>query len=46
MPFKACTRNGKRGVKYGKRGKCYTGRGAKARAQRQLRAMRANGYRG
>ena len=46
MPVKPCRKNGKPGYKWGDRGKCYTGRGAKARASKQGRAAYANGYRG
>lgn len=42
MPIKRCTKNGKSGWKYGDSGKCYTGKGAKARAKRQMRAIKAS----
>lgn len=42
MPVKRCTSGGKRGWKYGDSGKCYTGEGAKARAERQMRAIKAS----
>lgn len=35
MPLKRCTRNGKRGWKWGDAGKCYIGTGAKKRAIKQ-----------
>jgi hypothetical protein len=41
-----CNSNGKRGWRFGQRGTCYTGPGAKAKAARQGRAMRAAGYTG
>jgi hypothetical protein len=34
------------GYKYGNKGKTYYGKGAKAKAQKQGKAIRANGYRG
>ena len=34
------------GYKYGSKGKTYYGKGAKAKAQKQGKAIRANGYRG
>ena len=44
MPIKRCSLgNGKKGYKYGNRGKCYS---AKEQAERQMRAMFANGYKG
>jgi hypothetical protein len=46
MPVKRCKKNGRAGYKWGDRGNCYTGPGAKARAERQGRAAYANGYRG
>jgi hypothetical protein len=46
MPVKRCTKNGRAGYKWGDRGTCYTGTGAKARATAQGRAAYANGYRG
>ncbi len=48
MPVKkvSTTRNGKSivGFRYGSSGKIYTGPGAEARAERQGRAIRAQGY--
>ncbi len=46
MPVQRCQKNGRRGWKWGSTGTCYVGRGAKARAERQGRAVRASGYRG
>ena len=34
------------GYKYGSKGKTYYGKGAKKKAQKQGRAIRASGYRG
>lgn len=42
MPTKKCKANGKSGTKYGDSGKCYTGKGATAKAKRQGRAIEAN----
>ena len=39
MPVKKC---GKNGYKYGDKGKCYTGKGARAKAARQGRAIKAS----
>lgn len=46
MPVQRCQKNGRRGYKWGKSGTCYVGRGAKDKAERQGRAIRASGYRG
>ena len=46
MPVQRCQKNGRSGYKWGQSGTCYVGRGAKARAERQGRAIRASGYRG
>ena len=44
MPIKRCTtKNGKKGYKFGDSGKCY---GAKKQAEKQMKAMYANGYKG
>lgn len=40
MPVMRCQKNGKPGFKWGKSGKCYIGKGAKARAARQGRAVK------
>lgn len=42
MPVMRCQKNGKPGYKWGKTGTCYTGRGAKAKARRQGRAIEAS----
>lgn len=42
MPLMRCTSKGKSGWKWGKSGKCYTGPGAKKKALRQMRAIKAN----
>ena len=42
MPVQPCQSGGKSGWKWGKNGKCYTGKGAKARAARQGRAVEAS----
>ena len=41
MPFKKCSSNGKSGAKYGNQ-KCYTGSGSKAKATKQMNAIRAS----
>ena len=46
MPVQRCQKNNKKGWKFGSSGTCYTGRGAKAKAERQGRAIRASGYKG
>lgn len=38
--------NGKVGYQWGESGKVYTGPGARERAERQGRAVRAGGYKG
>lgn len=42
MPVKKCTTGGKSGQKYGDKGKCYTGKGAAAKARKQGRAIKSN----
>lgn len=42
MPLKQCTKGGKRGWKWGDNGACYIGKGGKAKAKRQGRAIEAN----
>ncbi len=42
MPIQRCTKNGKRGFKWGASGTCYTGPGGRARALRQSRAIIAS----
>ena len=44
MPFMPCKSKGKRGVKYGRSGKCYTGKGGRKKAGKQAAAMHARGY--
>ena len=39
MPIKTCSEGGKNGLKWGNSGKCYTGKGAKAKAMRQAAAI-------
>lgn len=41
MPIKPCTRNGKKGYKWGDEGKCYIGKDAKRRAKQQGAAINA-----
>ena len=41
MPVKKCSGSG---YKWGNSGKCYKGKGAKAKAAKQGRAAYANGY--
>ena len=41
MPIKPCSKGGKKGYKYGSSGKCYVGKGARAKAARQGRAIKA-----
>jgi len=42
MPVKKCKSGGKSGRKYGSSGKCYTGKGAKKKAGRQGKAIKAS----
>jgi hypothetical protein len=42
MPIKKCKAKGKRGLKYGNKGKCYTGKGARKKAVRQGAAVKAS----
>ena len=46
MPVQRCQSKGKKGYKWGKSGKCYTGPQAKIKATKQGRAVRASGYKG
>ena len=39
MPVKTCQRNNKPGYKWGDEGYCYTGRGAKKKAEDQGKAI-------
>lgn len=43
MPIMRCTRDGMSGFKWGPNGYCYIGPGARARAERQGRAILASG---
>lgn len=42
MPIQPCKINGKKGLKYGVKGKCYTGKSAKKKALRQMRAIKVS----
>lgn len=42
MPIKPCSKGEKKGYKYGDSGKCYTGKGAKAKATKQGRAIKSS----
>ena len=42
MPVQRCQKNNKPGYKFGKTGTCYTGPSAKAKAERQGRAIKAS----
>jgi hypothetical protein len=44
MPVERCQTMGRRGYRWGKRGVCYTGAGARAKAERQGKAIEAGGY--
>lgn len=44
MPVHTCTKDGKSGHKWGRSGKCYTGKGSKEKAERQGRAIRSTGW--
>jgi hypothetical protein len=46
MPTKSCISKGRKGYRWGNHGKCYIGKGAKKRANRQGRAAYASGYKG
>lgn len=46
MPNEKCMAKGKAGERWGKKGKCYTGKDAAKKAAKQGRAAYANGYRG
>ena len=41
MPVKPCSKNGKSGYKWGDSGKCYTGPGAREKAIKQGKAIKA-----
>lgn len=42
MPLMRCQKKGKSGWKWGKSGHCYTGKGAKSKAAKQGKAIKAN----
>ena len=42
MPIQKCQKDKKKGFKFGKKGKCYTGRGAEDKAKKQGRAIKRN----
>lgn len=42
MPVQRCTKDGKKGWKWGEQGTCYTGSGAKEKAAEQGRAIQAS----
>lgn len=42
MPEKPCTKNGKKGVKWGSRGTCYTGKDKRKKMDAQRKAIEAN----
>ena len=44
MPVHKVTKGSKTGYKWGTSGKAYFGKGAKAKAQKQARAIYASGY--
>lgn len=46
MPIKKCQKDRKSGWKFGNLGTCYIGPSGKAKAQKQAKAMFANGYKG
>lgn len=41
-PLKRCQEDGKKGWKWGDKGKCYTGPDAKEKAMKQAKAIEAN----
>lgn len=45
MPLMGCQKDKNKGYKFGSSGKCYTGKGARAKAMRQGRAIEASKYR-
>ncbi len=40
MPVTRCSINGRRGYKFGRKGKCYTGKGAEEKAKKQGAAIK------
>ena len=45
MPKQSCTVNGKRGIKWGNSGKCYTGANKETKMNQQRKAIEASKYR-
>ena len=45
MPAKKCKSKGKSGVKWGKSGKCYTGKNKKFKMNKQRKAIEASKHR-
>ena len=46
MPKMVCHIGKRKGVKWGKHGKCYVGKDASKKAGKQARAIYASGYKG
>jgi hypothetical protein len=46
VPIKPCQVRGKKGHRWGNHGKCYTGKGSRARAAKQAAAIKASGWTG
>lgn len=42
MPIIVCQSNKKKGIKYGKSGKCYVGKNARQKAITQMKAIKAS----
>ena len=42
MPIMPCQKNGKKGKKWGKSGKCYTGKDKDKKVDKQRKAIKAN----
>ena len=42
MPKKQCTKNGKKGIKWGDSGACFVGKNKNAKMNRQRKAIEAN----
>lgn len=45
MPKKQCTKNGKKGIKWGDSGACYTGKNKKSKLNKQRKAIEASKHR-
>jgi len=45
MPVQRCIKNGKKGWRWGKHGKCYLGSNGKQKALKQGKAIHASKYR-